>query len=114
MKVAIYTVNKGTAAQYFGLKNAEENTVLHAAPNNWKTKRGAINWAKKHGYELPAETHRVGRLPIYGRLYRKSDRTQRAHGGQLVRGIIKRMDVPTQAVRRQQKDAICNIYKNCR
>lgn len=55
MKVAIYTINKGTAAQYFGLKNAEENTVLHASPNNWKTKRGAINWAKKHGYELPCE-----------------------------------------------------------
>ncbi len=52
MKVAIYCINKGTPAQYYGLKNAEENTVLYYAPNNWKTEKGAINWAKKHGFEI--------------------------------------------------------------
>ena len=35
MKVTTYTINEGTAS-----------------PNNWKTKRGAINWAKKNGYEV--------------------------------------------------------------
>lgn len=52
MKVTTYVINKGEKSQYFGLKNAEENTVLYSAPNNWKTERGAINWAKKHGFEV--------------------------------------------------------------
>ena len=51
MKVKVYIINEGTAAQYYGLKNAEENTVLYSAPT-WKTERGAINWAKKHGFEI--------------------------------------------------------------
>ena len=54
MKVKIYCINKGTAAEYFGLKNAEENTVLYGAPNNWKTKAGAIRWAYKHGLVVVA------------------------------------------------------------
>ena len=52
MKVTIYCINKGSSAEYYGLKNAEENTVLYYAPNNWKTEKGAINWAKKHGFEI--------------------------------------------------------------
>ena len=52
MKVTTYCINKGTASQYFGLKNAEENTVLYSAPNNWKTENCAINWAKKHGLQV--------------------------------------------------------------
>lgn len=52
MKVTTYCINKGTANQYYGLKNAEENQVLHSAPNNWKTEKGAINWARKHGFEV--------------------------------------------------------------
>lgn len=52
MKVKTYCINEGTTAQYYGLKNAKENTVLHYAPNNWKTEKGAINWAKKHGLEI--------------------------------------------------------------
>ena len=52
MKVTTYCINKGTASQYFGLKNAEENTVPYSAPNNWKTEKGAINWAKKHGLQV--------------------------------------------------------------
>lgn len=51
MKVSTYCINKGQPSQYFGLKNSEENQVLHAAPNNWKTEKGALNWAKKHGYD---------------------------------------------------------------
>ena len=38
--------------QYYGLKSVNDNHVLYYAPNNWKTKRGAINWAKKNGYEV--------------------------------------------------------------
>lgn len=52
MKLTTYCINKGQKTQYFGLKNAEENTVLYYAPNNWKTEKGALNWAKKHGYEI--------------------------------------------------------------
>lgn len=52
MRVKVYVINEGTSSQYYGLKNADENTVLTAAPNNWKSKRGAENWAKKHGYTV--------------------------------------------------------------
>ena len=41
MVVTAYCINQGTPSQYFGLKNAEENTVLRCAPNNWKTEAGA-------------------------------------------------------------------------
>ena len=56
IKVKTYCVNRGTSSQYFGLKNAKENTVLHSAPNNWKTERGAYGWAKKNGYQVPKST----------------------------------------------------------
>lgn len=52
MTVKVYCINKGTKSQYFGLKNAKENTVLYYAPNNWKTERGALNWAKRNGYTV--------------------------------------------------------------
>ena len=52
MKVTTYVINKGQKSQYFGLKNAESGDVLHYAPNNWKTEKGALNWAKKNGYEI--------------------------------------------------------------
>lgn len=51
MTVTTYRINKGTKSEYYGLKNAEENQVLYFAPNNWKTQKGAINWAKKHDLE---------------------------------------------------------------
>lgn len=52
MKVKIFCINKGTASQYYGLKNAEENMVLYGAPNNWKTEKGAIRWAEKNGLKV--------------------------------------------------------------
>ena len=52
MKVTTYCINKGQPTQYFGLKNAKDNQVLYAAPNNWKTEKGALRWAVKHGYEI--------------------------------------------------------------
>lgn len=52
MKVTTYIINKGQKSQYFGLKNAKSSDVLHYAPNNWKTEKGALNWAKKNGYEI--------------------------------------------------------------
>lgn len=52
MKVTTYCINKGQKTQYFGLKAVESNQVLYYAPNNWKTEKGAINWAKKHGYTV--------------------------------------------------------------
>lgn len=52
MKVTTYCINKGQPTQYFGLKNAKDNQVLYYAPNNWKTEKGALRWAVKHGYEI--------------------------------------------------------------
>jgi len=52
MKVKTYCINKGQASQYFGLKNASDNQVLHYAPNNWKTEKGALRWAVKNGLKV--------------------------------------------------------------
>ena len=52
MKVKVYCINKGTASQYFGLMSADDNTVLYSAPNNWKTAKGAIRWAERHGMKV--------------------------------------------------------------
>ena len=50
MKVTTYCVNKGTSSEYYGLKSKNENQIIMSAPNNWKTEKCALNWAKKHGY----------------------------------------------------------------
>ena len=55
MKVTIGTINTNQPTQYFILKDAEDGRVLYAAPNNWKTKRGAIRWAEKNGLEVVKE-----------------------------------------------------------
>ena len=52
MTVTIYCVNEGTNSRYYGLKNANENTVLHSAPNNWKTEAGAKKWAQRNGFVI--------------------------------------------------------------
>ena len=52
MKVTTYVINEGQTTQYYGLKDADENMVLYSAPNNWKTEKGALNWARKHGFEI--------------------------------------------------------------
>lgn len=71
LKVKPYVINKGQSGEYYGLKNAEDNQVLHSAPNNWKSEKGAISWAKKKGYEVvdsacgkkPIETGRTKMRP---------------------------------------------------
>ncbi len=52
MAITVYCINKGTKAQYFGLKSVESGAVLHFAPNNWKTEAGARRWAEKHGFKV--------------------------------------------------------------
>ena len=52
MTVTYYIINEGTPSQYYGLKDLEENEVLFYAPNNWKAKRGAKNWAIKNGFQF--------------------------------------------------------------
>ena len=52
MSVTVYVINRGEPSQYFGLMNAETGQILHSAPNNWKTERGAINWALKRGLDV--------------------------------------------------------------
>lgn len=54
MKVKVYCINAGQTGEYYGLKNAADNTVLFSAPNNWKTKVGAIRWAYRHGLVVMA------------------------------------------------------------
>ena len=49
LKVKTYCINRGQPAQYYGLKTAKENTVLHSAPNNWKTERGRMAGQKSTG-----------------------------------------------------------------
>ena len=51
MKVETYSINEGTASQYYGLKTMD-GQVLFSAPNNWKTEKGAIKWAERHGFEV--------------------------------------------------------------
>ncbi len=52
MTVKTYCINEGQPSQYYGLMNAAENTVLHSAPNNWKTRAGAERWAVKNGFTI--------------------------------------------------------------
>ena len=52
MVVTTYCINKGTPSQYYGLKNAEDNTFLRFAPNNWKTEAGAKRWAQRNGLTI--------------------------------------------------------------
>ena len=51
MKVETYSINERTASQYYGLKTMD-GQVLFSAPNNWKTEKGAIKWAERHGFEV--------------------------------------------------------------
>lgn len=54
IEVTTYVINEGTSSQYYGLKTIEDNQVLTFAPNNWKTEKGALNWAKNHGCTVAA------------------------------------------------------------
>lgn len=44
-------------AEFFS--DLEIDKLLHSAPNNWKTERGAYGWAKKHGYEVPKSVEKA-------------------------------------------------------
>lgn len=52
MKVKVYVINENQPGQYYGLKDAADNTVLRFCPNNWKTRKGAIRWANNNGCEV--------------------------------------------------------------
>ena len=43
-----------TAGTYYVLKNTGNNSIVYNAPNKWKTKRGAENWASNNGYTVQA------------------------------------------------------------
>lgn len=36
----------------YGLKNAKTGQVLYGATAKYKTESGAVNYAKRHGYEI--------------------------------------------------------------
>lgn len=52
------TALRTTAGTYYVLKNTGNNSILHNAPNKWKTKRGAENWASNNGYLIQAAPKR--------------------------------------------------------
>lgn len=51
MTVKTFSINT-TAGERYGLINANTGNVLHCATAKWKTERGAINFAKKNGFEV--------------------------------------------------------------
>ena len=54
MKVKIFAINEGTDTQKFflgGFDNEDSCRPLHYAPY-WKTRKGAMKWAEKHGYKV--------------------------------------------------------------
>ena len=51
MKVTTFSINT-TDGKRYGLKNAKTGDVLHCATAKYKTKRGAINYAIKRGFEI--------------------------------------------------------------
>lgn len=51
MKVTTFEINT-TAGKRYGLKEVRENRVLTNATAKWKTAKGALNFAKKMGYEI--------------------------------------------------------------
>lgn len=55
MLVSVYCINEGANSKCYGLKNAEENTILRFAPNNWKTEAGAKRWAQRNGLTVKEE-----------------------------------------------------------
>ena len=52
VEVTVDVINKYSNSPIYVLKNAKENTILHYAPNKWKTEKGAKNWAIKQGYKV--------------------------------------------------------------
>lgn len=50
MKVKTFSINT-TAGKRFGLVNME-GQILTNATAKWKTEKGALNFAKKMGYEV--------------------------------------------------------------
>ena len=55
MKVTTYIINEGADDQIIFLVNAKDGTVVKTAPNDWKTKRGAIRWSLNNGFEFVPE-----------------------------------------------------------
>lgn len=51
MTVKTFEINT-TDGKRYGLKNAKTDQALYSAAAKWKTERGAINYAKRNGYEI--------------------------------------------------------------
>jgi hypothetical protein len=51
MKVTTFSINT-TDGKRYGLKNAKTGQVLYGATAKYKTESGAVNYAKRHGYEI--------------------------------------------------------------
>ena len=52
MKMMICKFNEGDPTQHFGLMLVEEGEVTYVTPQKWRTEKGAIKWAEKHGIEI--------------------------------------------------------------
>lgn len=51
MKVTTFSIDT-TDGKRYGLKNAKSGQVLYGANAKYKTESGAVNYAKRHGYEI--------------------------------------------------------------
>lgn len=52
IKVEAHLLGEGQPDQYYILCNKRTKDVVHYAPNKWKTEKGALTWAKNHGYRI--------------------------------------------------------------
>lgn len=55
-EVKVYEFNKDTGSKVYKLKEAASDMLIYDVPNNWKTRKGAESWAKKHGYKIAENT----------------------------------------------------------
>ena len=53
-KVTTGWYNGSDRRRYYMLYNVHTGDVLVAAPNNWKTEKGALRWALAAGHDIPA------------------------------------------------------------
>ncbi len=51
MKVKVYDINTTDGMRY-GLKSASTGDILPSGCARWKTERGAVNYARKLGWEV--------------------------------------------------------------
>lgn len=52
LKVTTFTINAGTPAQHYKLVSDDGNVLYYQPSCGWKTKNGAVRWAKRNGLDF--------------------------------------------------------------